>query len=140
MSDERELEREAEALRAAYRKLPRAEPPPALDRAVLAQARAALVKQPEAARRPRWLLPVGLAATAVLAIGVAWRMDKQPEDRWPSRPATPAAEQPAAPPPTARVNAPAAGPAADTNESDERRKSEEAAGLEQKSDLGEVRD
>jgi len=140
MSDERELEREAQALQAAYRKLPRVEPPAALDRAVLAQARAELTRQrPEAARRPRWLLPVGLAATAVLAIGVAWRMDKQPEDRWPSRPAAPTAEQPAAPP-APRANVTADGPAPTANELDAKRKSEDVAGLESKPDAGRLRD
>ena len=142
MSDDRELEREAEALRAAYRKLPRVEPPPALDRAVLAQARAALVRQQPAAtvRRPRWLLPVGLAATAVLAIGVAWRMDLEPK-RWPSGPAAPAAA-PEAQAPVGGADAPGSGSAPRANEAEPKLEGEAAAGreAEMKSDLGRLSD
>src|SRR5438046_173845 len=93
MSDERELEGEEQSLRAAYGKLPRLEPGPALDRAVLARARAALGERPANRARPRWLLPVGLAATAVLAVGIASRIGHEPEQRWPARPVPPAAEQ-----------------------------------------------
>jgi hypothetical protein len=72
---------------ALYRQLPRAEPPAALDAAVLAGARAAV--RP---RRPAWLAPVAAAAAMVLAIGVGWQLRHEP-----LRETTPAAAPATAP-------------------------------------------
>jgi hypothetical protein len=59
---------------AAYRKLPQASPPAHLDDAILAAARS------EARRpvRPRWLVPVSVAATVVLGVGLSIRQINQP--------------------------------------------------------------
>lgn len=81
-------------LAAAYRKLPRPEPSPALDAAILAQARAAVAKP---ARRNRWPTWIASAAAVTLAVGLAWRVRVGDE-----------AGQPA---PLARDSAPAAAPA-----------------------------
>jgi hypothetical protein len=65
---------------AAYRRLPNIEPPAALDAAVLAAARAAVAKP---AARARWLVPVSAAATAVLAIGLAFQLrERGKEPPW----------------------------------------------------------
>jgi len=60
---------------------PRAEPSPALDARVLAAAHAAAREVParKARRRPRWPALVGVAASMVLAVGLAWRLRPQPE-------------------------------------------------------------
>ena len=82
-NDPREpLSPEEAALSRVYAALPRPEPAPALDAAVLAQARAAL--DPSKAqsttptrrrRRPWYLMPgTGLAAAAVLAAGISWQV------------------------------------------------------------------
>jgi hypothetical protein len=70
---------------ALYRELPRAEPPAALDAAVLAAARAAV-----RARRPVWLAPAAAAAVMVLAVGVGWQLRHEPlrESTPPAAPAT----------------------------------------------------
>lgn len=81
-------------LAAAYRKLPRPEPSPALDAAILAQARAAVATP---ARRKRWPTWIASAAAVTLAVGLAWRVRVGDE-----------AGQPA---PLARDTAPAAAPA-----------------------------
>jgi hypothetical protein len=60
-----------ERLRRLYGTLPREEPPPALDAAVLAASRRALAA-PSLARR--WGIPLSVAAAAVLAIGLALQM------------------------------------------------------------------
>jgi len=79
------------ALRARRRLVPRfetplddaAEPSPELDRLVLARARDALrlASPPERHyRSPRWAVPVGLAATVLLAIGLVTQMDPTRND------------------------------------------------------------
>src|SRR3989344_7284036 len=57
-----------------YRETGREEPPAHLDAAILAQARAA-----GGARRnkPRWFMPLSLAATVVLSIGVVLLMSRE---------------------------------------------------------------
>jgi hypothetical protein len=57
-----------EAIARHYREMAREEPPAALDAAILAASRRA------AAPRPRWMLPVSIAAVLALGIGVALRM------------------------------------------------------------------
>lgn len=68
------LDAEEAAIARALDRLPGAEPPPALDARILAQARAA-VAAPARRRRP-WFLGtgVGAAAAAVMAAGVAWQL------------------------------------------------------------------
>ncbi|GAA0905931.1 hypothetical protein GCM10009552_12530 [Rothia nasimurium] len=84
-----------------YARLPRTEPDPALDAAVLAAAKAATPR-----RRPRWPLALGSAAVLVLAAGLAWQLrETQPVyapppvvmEKSPSREEAPATV--AAPPP-----------------------------------------
>ncbi|MBT2116848.1 hypothetical protein KK141_05430 [Dyella sp. LX-66] len=71
-------------LGALYRKLPRKEPGPALDAAVLrAAAQAIRADQPAAAsarapKRPRWPIALSSAAVLVLAAGLGWRMRDMP--------------------------------------------------------------
>ena len=48
-------------------------PPPAVDAAILHAAHAAS-RPPAMPRRPRWPTVAGIAATLVLAIGVAWQL------------------------------------------------------------------
>jgi Meckel syndrome type 1 protein len=83
-----DLPGEAE-LAALYRKLPKSEPGPALDAAVLRAAAEALAsgneQSPTAATQPqrrssrtRWLIPLSSAATLVLAAGLAWHMRSMP--------------------------------------------------------------
>lgn len=57
-----------------YRETEREEPPAHLDAAILAQAKAAV-----GARRskPRWFMPLSLAATVVLSIGVVLLMSRE---------------------------------------------------------------
>ncbi len=62
------------ALARAYRETGREEPPAHLDAAILAQARAATA--PRRGGKPRWLMPLSLAATVVLSIGVVLLMSK----------------------------------------------------------------
>lgn len=86
-------------------------PSPQLDARILAAARAATTPAavPGHRPRPRWIAGMGIAATLVLAIGLAWRLRPLP----PQRPA--AAEAPA-PIATMRVGEPApsgTAPAAD---------------------------
>ncbi|HYC37968.1 MAG TPA: hypothetical protein VEC19_16180 [Usitatibacter sp.] len=69
-----------------YRELPREEPSPLLDQAILASARRAVV----APKRNRWAMPVSIAAVLALGIGVSVRMQtEQPgvESSLPSSPA-----------------------------------------------------
>lgn len=63
---------------AAYQALPDEGPSAELDAAILAAARAAVV-QPAVVplRRPRWLVPLSLAASLMLAIGVGWQVQRQ---------------------------------------------------------------
>lgn len=62
----------------AYQALPDEGPPAELDALILAAAREA-VAQPTVVpmRRPRWLVPLSLAASLMLAIGVGWQVQRQ---------------------------------------------------------------
>lgn len=91
-------------LAALYRKLPRNEPGPALDAAVLRAAAQAM--QPARRRRARWPVVLSSAAVLVLAAGLGWRMRDMPVATVPSAPsATTWGAQPA---PTVATNAGAA--------------------------------
>lgn len=82
---------------ALYRALPREEPPPAMDAAVLAASRRSVEKRPER----KWATPVSLAAVLVLSIGVTLRVaDERPD----------AQLKPVAPPPAAPVASEAVAP------------------------------
>jgi Meckel syndrome type 1 protein len=83
-----QLPGEAE-LAALYRKLPKSEPSPALDAAVLRAAAEALAagnddssttanRPPARTWRTHWLIPLASAATLVLAAGLAWHMRNMP--------------------------------------------------------------
>jgi hypothetical protein len=82
-----DLPGEAE-LAALYRKLPKSEPGPALDAAVLRAAAEALAPGNDDSRtvanrqartsRTRWLISLSSAATLVLAAGLAWHMRGMP--------------------------------------------------------------
>jgi hypothetical protein len=72
-----ELPGEAE-LKASYARLPQAEPDPALDAAIRRAAAQAVRENASPARRPRWPIALGTAATLVLAAGLAWRMREAP--------------------------------------------------------------
>lgn len=78
-------------LGALYRKLPRKEPGPALDAAVLRAAAAAVRSgEPAAAtlrpaRRARWPVALGSAAILVLAAGLGWRMRDMPASTPPAQ-------------------------------------------------------
>ena len=76
-----------EALAALYRGLPRDDPPPAVDAAILAAARASVIAKP----RRQWAVPVSLAAVLVLSVGVTLRVFEE-------RPDTQSMQAPAAPP------------------------------------------
>lgn len=53
---------------------PHGEPSPALDARILAAAHAAVAAQQVGKRKPRWPVAMGLAASVVLAVGVAWQL------------------------------------------------------------------
>ena len=98
-----------ERLRRLYGTLPREEPPPALDAAVLAAARRA-VARPSFARR--WGAPISIAAVLVLVVGVTLEMQREEpgvETSVAPAPAPPAAA-PQAPPPAEPAQAPKAPP------------------------------
>lgn len=59
----------------AYGGIGREEPPAALDARILAEARAAV--GPARGGKPRWLMPLALAATVVLSVGVVMFMARQ---------------------------------------------------------------
>lgn len=73
---------------ALYRALPKDEPPPAIDAALLAAARRSVQQRPER----RWAAPAALAAVLVLSIGVTLRVAEERPD---------AQMKPVAPPPAA---------------------------------------
>ncbi|MFL6593776.1 MAG: hypothetical protein ACJ8GK_13855 [Luteimonas sp.] len=98
-SEEREL---AERL---ARVDPHAEPSPTVDARILAAAREAAATT--ARRRRRWPTALGLAASLLLAVGVAWRLRPLPE-----RPSPPPS-----PPPRAEARAPTQARAAATGAS-----------------------
>lgn len=90
------------------------EPSPALDARVLAAAHAALQPARTARRKPRWPVALGLAASMVLAVGIAWQL--RPLQ---SPPVIVAAEAPAPTPSPAEVQTqspPAAAPASEEAE------------------------
>lgn len=58
---------------------PRGEPSPALDARILAAAHAAAGERARPRRQQRWPLMLGVAASLVLAVGVAWRLRPLPE-------------------------------------------------------------
>ena len=64
------------ALRAGLPRLPgRGEPGPGIDAALLAAARTAATPAPPAVRRDRrWMAPLGVAATLIVAAGLAWQL------------------------------------------------------------------
>lgn len=64
-----ELDTDEQRIAALYRSLPAGEPSPALDARIRAQAHAAV-----RSKRPTWLWGAGVAASAVLAVGMFWRM------------------------------------------------------------------
>ena len=83
-----------------YGRLPKPQPSAALDAAVLAAARAAVasaapaIAAPATAarQRPRWFVPLSAAASALLAVGVGWRLGQEESVRsWPESPARTAA-------------------------------------------------
>jgi len=53
-------------------------PSPQLDARILAAARSATTASPSRRPRPRWIAGMGIAATLVLAIGIAWRLRPLP--------------------------------------------------------------
>lgn len=73
-----DLPGEAE-LKALYGRLPKHEPGPALDAAVL-RAAAHAVERRAPRRHARWPVALGTAATLVLAAGLVWQMRKLPAD------------------------------------------------------------
>jgi len=104
---------------AMARAAPRRAPPPRIDAAVLASARAALAQDrqdaPRARRaRRRWPAALGVAASLALAVGIAWQLRPGPDAELPA-----IAEGPPA--------APAASVAADQAAPAESRRTEAAA-------------
>lgn len=63
-----------------YAQAPAAEPPAALDDAVLAQARRALEAGSAPARRPRWELPLATAAVVMLSVLVVMNVERERPD------------------------------------------------------------
>ena len=53
---------------------PHGEPPTALDAKILAAAHAAVAGKPRRGHKPRWPVAIGLAASMVLAVGIAWQL------------------------------------------------------------------
>lgn len=53
---------------------PHGEPATALDAKILAAAHAAVAGKPQRAHKPRWPVAIGLAASMVLAVGIAWQL------------------------------------------------------------------
>lgn len=83
-----------------YRALPREEPPPALDAAILAHSRRAVAARPGGLRR--WSGPLSIAAVLVLAVGIVSRMQVEQPGIETSAPAS------VPPPPPAESRAEAA--------------------------------
>ncbi|MGH8062729.1 MAG: hypothetical protein ACREO7_12040, partial [Pseudoxanthomonas sp.] len=69
---------------------PHGEPPTALDAKILAAAHAAVAGKPQRTHKPRWPMAMGLAASVVFAVGIAWQLR-------PLQPAAPAASEAPAP-------------------------------------------
>lgn len=53
---------------------PHGEPATALDAKILAAAHAAVAGKPQHAQKPRWPVAMGLAASVVFAVGIAWQL------------------------------------------------------------------
>jgi hypothetical protein len=84
-----ESEPQDEALRAAYRGLPREEPPSAIDGVVLGAARQSVARRPH-----KWMAPVSIAAVLVLSVAVTLRVaDEHPETPM-ATPSPPASGEP----------------------------------------------
>jgi outer membrane biosynthesis protein TonB len=142
--DDRDLERYLEGgspLSRRYRDAGGESTPPELDEVVLARARAELRREP---KFNRYLAPVALAASLVLAVNLAWnlRQAEPLEDRAPMPAEAPAeadavvaAAPPASPPPAAapapepkfKKEAPAAPPAPAPAPAPERREAQSVA-------------
>lgn len=75
---------------------PQGEPSTALDARILAAAHAALERKQPARRKPRWPVAMGLAASVVFAVGIAWQLRPLQQAPMPASaeaPADEAAEQ-----------------------------------------------
>lgn len=83
----------------AYREIAREEPPARLDAAILAQAKAAVA--PHRGGTPRWLVPLSLAATLALAVGVVLFMAREGAGPLPPETTPAPAAKPSAPAPKA---------------------------------------
>lgn len=103
-----------EQLSRLYRESAGAEPPPALDRAILAAARAGLAGKPERKRAwwQRWTVPVAAFATVVLTVTITLMVLQQEkeQEQFERAPMVPAQEKTASQP--AAAPAPAAAPPA----------------------------
>ena len=77
------LDAEERALRAQLPRLHgRGEPGPLLDASILSAARVAATEAPPRPRRRSWIMPLSVAATVTVAVGLAWRL--QPPDAAPA--------------------------------------------------------
>ena len=77
------LDAEERALRARLPRLHgRGEPGPLLDASILSAARVAATEAPPRPRRRSWIMPLSVAATVTVAVGLAWRL--QPPDAAPA--------------------------------------------------------
>ncbi|HEX7801436.1 MAG TPA: hypothetical protein VF471_01570 [Pseudoxanthomonas sp.] len=77
---------------------PQGEPSPSLDARILSAAHAALERKQPARRKPRWPVAMGLAASVVFAVGIAWQLRPLQQAPMPASaeaPADESAEQPA---------------------------------------------
>ena len=82
MADERDPQ-----ISQRYRELGTEEPPPALDRAILAAAR-------RATSRHRWYSSLAVAAVLIFAVAIVVQIERQPPDQVPmSTPSAPVVEQ-----------------------------------------------
>ena len=101
---------------------PRRGPSPQVDAAILSSARAALAREaasPVRRRRRRWPAALGVAASLVFAVGIAWQLRPVPDQELPAvtegpPPAAPVAADRAAPAEAQRYQSPADVPAPET--------------------------
>ncbi|MET1161329.1 MAG: hypothetical protein ABWY48_02230 [Pseudoxanthomonas sp.] len=70
---------------------PHGEPSSALDAKILAAAHAALERKQPSRRKPRWPVAMGLAASVILAVGIAWQL--RPLQQLSMAPEAPAVER-----------------------------------------------
>lgn len=96
-------------------------PPPRIEQAILAQARAAAATaaRTNPVRRPPWLLGLASAAVLTLAVGVVWRVLEAPPDETLFLESLPIADEVMREKVTAERSAPAAGQAAPVMEARE---------------------